>query len=133
MQLTDLDKVMKINLDSFAYPWPKKEFKKWLSESLVAQEKEIEGFVVGNASKDRGILRLIAVDKASRQKGLGKDLVNALEKRLKQKGAKEISAHSRLSNPKAISFLESCGFKEAKTENDYYKNGESARLMKKKI
>ncbi len=125
---------MEISRASFAEPWPRNEFIKHSGGLFVAQDgAEIAGFVIGKISDGHGMLKLIAVNPAYRDKGIGKSLMDYIFKYFKENGVREAIARSRFHNEAGCSFLKSFGFKAVETIKDYYRNGEDAYLMVRKL
>ncbi|MDO8558845.1 MAG: GNAT family N-acetyltransferase [bacterium] len=129
----DLEQVLAISRSSFIEPWPQDEFEKYPDGSFVAEDEgKVAGFVIGKIGR-RGILKLIAVNPAYRDKGVGKSLIDHILKYFKESGVKEAVARSRFHNEAGCSFLKSFGFEIVKTIKNYYLDGEDAYLMIKKL
>jgi len=137
----DIGQALEISRASFAEPWPKSEFEKYLDGSFVAEEDavpngrqdKISGFVVGKTVGSQGILKLIAVSPNYRGKGVAKSLMERIFSYFTEKNIKEVVAHSRLHNKEGCSFLKSFGFEKTETIKNYYRDGEDAYLMVKKL
>lgn len=129
----DLDEVLKISEASFLQVWPRSGFetnyKKYPDEFIVTDDGgKIAGFLVAN---NRGLIKLAAVSPDFRGKGVGKSLMGYILNYFKEKGLKEVTAHSRMHNKEGCGFLKSFGFKITETIKNYYQNGEDAYLMVK--
>lgn len=134
LSVKDLGQVLTISKSSFAEPWPKNEFEKHLNCSFAADDNgEIAGFAVGKISGSKAVLKLIAVNPDFRGKGIGKSLMEYILKYFAENGAKEVMARSRLHNEAGCAFLKSFGFDIKKIIKNYYRDGEDAYLMVKKM
>ena len=132
--LNDIEQILEMSRASFAEPWPKSEFEKYLDGSFVAEgDGKIAGFIVGKVREGKGILKLVAVNPDFRGKGVGKELMEYIFQYFAENGAKEIMAHSRLHNKTGCSFLKSFGFEKTEMIKNYYRDGEDAYLMVKKL
>ena len=130
----DLEQVLKISRESFSRPWPKNEFTKHQAETLVAvKDKEITGFIVGETTDNKALIKLIAIAKDYRQQGIGRDLIESLLGHFKKNSVKTVSAHARISNLAGTSFLKSSGLEIVKTVENYYSDNEDAYLLKKEL
>lgn len=105
-------------------------YTKWIERSIkgdistdviIYLEKNIErGLVTLELKSDHGIIGLIAVDKKSRGKGIGKKLVNAALSRFKDLGIKVVEATTQKANISACKFYEKLGFVEKDVQNVYH-------------
>ena len=133
----DLAKVLTIAQSAFTQPWPKvyfeKIYQKYPDGFIVAEEKEIKGFIIGTVSQGQGQLKLIAVDSDCRSRGIGKMLIESLLEFFKKKRVESVFVHTRTENKAGISFLKDFGFEITETIEKYYPNGENAYLMKKGV
>ena len=138
--LSDLDRVMEIEKASFPdrEAWSRDYFEslyKIYPEGFIVAENngKIIGYTIGRPKEDLAEIVSLAVDPTWRQKGVGAKLTNFLIEHFKEKGLKEISLCVRTKNKKAISFYQKLGFKILKTIKNYYRNGDDAFLMGRKI
>jgi len=136
--LFDLDKVMKIEKVSFPEPWPKTYFEKLYQRYpegfIVAEnEGEIVGYTIGQPKNNGAEIISLAVNPGWRRKEIGTILTNSLIDYFKKKGLRKIFLHVRTRNKAGISFYQNLGFKILKTIKNYYRNGDDAYLMKRKI
>jgi ribosomal-protein-alanine N-acetyltransferase len=81
----------------------------------------------------KGHVVSLAVLPEYRGKGLGKGLISNAFKGMLGYGAKESYLEVRVSNLAAVSLYEKLGFKVVKTRKNYYKDGEDAYLMARKL
>lgn len=138
--LSDLGKVMEIEKVSFLNRdvYPNSLFEKYYKEYpegfIVAEnEGEIVSYTIGKPKNELGEIISLAVKPDWRQKGIGTKLTNFLISHFKEIGLKEIFLHVRTKNKIGISFYQNLGFKILKTIKNYYRNGDSAYLMRKEI
>ena len=140
ISLSDLDRVMEIEKASFPdrEAWSRDYFEslyKIYPEGFIVAENngKIIGYTTGRPKEELAEIISLAVDPTWRQKGVGAKLTNFLIEHFKEKGLKEISLCVRTKNKKAISFYQKLGFKILKTIKNYYRNGDDAFLMGRKI
>ncbi len=74
---------------------------------LIENNGEIIGTALGSYDGRRGYLQKVVTNKKYRKKGIGKQLVDEVIKRLKEVGALYVPISVE---PKLISFYEKCGF-----------------------
>ncbi len=84
----------------------------WDSELVLVAEAEerVIGVIVGTLDGTRGYFYRLAVDPSYQGHGVGKELVQALEKRLKQRGAKRVIIMVNQNNKTVIPFYNSLGY-----------------------
>ena len=82
---------------------------------------------------DGADLEGIVVAKEYRGKGFAKNLIFAVEERLKEDEKNRILLEVREGNVPAISLYESVGFKKISVRKKYYSDGENALVMEKVI
>lgn len=70
----------------------------------------IVAVLMGGYDGHRGWMNYLAVDPAVQGKGLGGQIVHALEKRLLAIGCPKINLQIRTDNEKVINFYKSCGY-----------------------
>ena len=66
---------------------------------------------MGNYDGHRGWIYYLGVDPALQRKGLGRRMVDAMEKKLRSKGCPKINLQVRKDNLNAVKFYERIGFK----------------------
>jgi len=141
----DLIKAININLQTLPEHYPYEfwfeHLMKWGKAFYVAEvNNSVVGYVMARVELTFGYLvkRLtrvghvisIAVLPEYRRRGIGRALMNACMKALKEEyKASEVYLEVRVSNLPAIKLYESLGFKVVKVLESYYLNGESAYLM----
>jgi ribosomal-protein-alanine N-acetyltransferase len=138
--LADLDRVLEIEKVSFLNRevWSRNYFKnlyqKYPEGFIIAENgNEIIGYTIGQVRNESAEIISLAVDPTWRRKGVGTILTNSLIDHFKEKRLKEIFLHVRTKNKEGISFYQKLGFKILKTIKNYYRNGDSAFLMRKEI
>jgi dTDP-4-amino-4,6-dideoxy-D-galactose acyltransferase len=90
-------------------------------EVLVFKDDGQElGFVTLGIKNGRANIGLIAVDSASRSKGIGAHLVNAAFSKAKEWGVEQIDVVTQVDNTGACRFYERCGFAPEKVEHIYH-------------
>ena len=97
---------------------------------LVAQEgEELIGYGTVCVIAGEGEIQRIAVLPAFRQKGLGRELLAALEKTAKERGARAVTLEVRESNFSARRLYVSAGFMEEGRRKGYYRNPEEDAII----
>lgn len=130
---------MEIEKASFPDPWPETYFKKLYKEHpndfLVAKASgKVVGYILGYTKPNKsGSIKNLAVASNYRRLGIGKELVNFIIQRLKEKSVKKVFLHTRMKNRAASSFYKKLGFRIIKIVKNYYHNGDDAFLMRKEI
>ena len=105
-------------------PWnnPYKDIQRKLSVSdnlfLVAcVDKQVVGTVMGGYEGHRGWINYLAVDPNCRQQGLGRQLMQEVEKRLLALGCPKINLQIRETNASVMAFYEAIGFSDDKAKS----------------
>jgi ribosomal-protein-alanine N-acetyltransferase len=135
----DLRQVSRIEKISFKDPYPLSLLSFLLMISpeyfLVAEASgKIIGYVSALVEKgEKAHLVSIAVDPKHRRVGVARVLLEALIRKLKARGIKELSLEVRVSNRAARQLYRSLGFKEESIIKAYYGDGEDALSMKKPL
>lgn len=91
----------------------------------------IEGYIIGRKTDSRGHIIAIAVSNQYRKRGMGRLLLDAEIKSLRELGITEIFLEVRVSNEEAILFYRKMGFIESRILEGYYSDNEDAILFKK--
>jgi len=82
---------------------------------LVAEDEgEIVGSIMGGYEGHRGWINYLAVEPSLRKQGLGRDLMNAVESCLLEKGCPKINLQVRTGNDAVIAFYEAIGYTDDK-------------------
>lgn len=136
----DLPGILRVEFESFSQPWSESAFRSLLAredaEVLVARDARegVVGHAVGWTVLEEGELANIAVDPATRGKGLGGRLLDAMLGRLKAKGARLVFLEVRASNHPARILYEGRGFEVIARRPGYYRAPiEDALIMRKQL
>jgi len=125
----DLDNVVKIETESYEFPWLRRTFEDcltasyecWIGELLGREEPaDIVGHGILNVRADEAHLLNICVKKQSQGCGFGRDIVGYLIERAKAKGAKTMFLEVRPSNGIARELYDSVGFRQIGIRKGYY-------------
>ncbi|SMP14028.1 [SSU ribosomal protein S18P]-alanine acetyltransferase [Desulfurobacterium pacificum] len=116
--------------DSYSLESLKRELSLSFSHIFVAKENEKTAgycilWIIGNEAE----IHKIAVAPEQRRKGIGKQLLKAVLRTLKEKNVKRVFLEVNEKNMPAINLYKSCGFKVIGRRENYYGKGESALLM----
>lgn len=103
-------------------PWnnPELDIQRKLSVSddlfLVAEDDDghIVGSIMGGYEGHRGWINYLAVSPDVQKQGLGRDLMEAVENRLLEKGCPKINLQVRNGNDAVIAFYEAIGYSDDK-------------------
>lgn len=134
-RLEDLEQIYRIEIESFKIPYPLEYLYLLLSLAgdlfiVAVRCNEIVGYAVGLLRIDNtGHIVSIAVANKYRGRGIGKRLLQELERRLKDKGAKRFRLEVRVSNRIAINLYLKLGYRIDRVIPRYYPDGEDAYLM----
>ena len=100
-------------------PWnnPELDIQRKLSVNddlfLVADDDgQIVGSIMGGYEGHRGWINYLAVDPSLQKHGLGRDLMDAVETRLLNKGCPKINLQVRTGNDAVIAFYEAIGYSD---------------------
>ena len=90
--------------------------------AIVACEPEdqILGFIIGYNSGNAGAVYTLDVHTGYRRRGIGKELLLSLEKRLAMMGARAIRLEASLEKPEAIELYRKAGYREREIVRNYY-------------
>jgi len=103
--------------------------------AIVACEPEdqILGFIIGYNSGNAGAVYTLDVHTGYRRRGIGKELLLSLEKRLAMMGARAIRLEASLEKPEAIELYRKAGYREREIIRNYYGQGCHAVRMWKSL
>jgi ribosomal-protein-alanine N-acetyltransferase len=143
--MSDLDRVIEINLRSLPEHYPRYFWEQHLIEwgriFLVAEVGgEVVGYMMNRIEEDEGFFKgdfvrrghvvSIAVLEGYRRRGIGRALMIEGMSRMKNLyNAQEVVLEVRVSNEPAINLYRSLGFKVVRILKGYYLDGEDAYLM----
>jgi ribosomal-protein-alanine N-acetyltransferase len=144
MKAADIERVVEIAAGLEQAPhWPRRVYEGVLENTsarriaLVAEALPggaAAGMIVASWTAPEAELETIAVTASAQRRGVGRQLIGALEIALRQEGVSELNLEVRASNGKAIAFYGSVGFLESGRRRGYYAEPvEDAVLMRKEI
>lgn len=130
-RLDDLPAVLDIERQSFAHPYTRFVFKKYLRATfLVLERQRILGYVIAVKMGCKGIIISLAIHPEYRRRGHGSRLVQAVTERL---APSVLEIQVRRSNTDAQRFYTAIGFQKSHVVPCYYGNGEDAVIMIKRV
>lgn len=136
MRAEDIARVMEIERESFATPWPGDAYRREIRENrtacyLVARREEgVVGYAGMWVILEEAHVTTIAVDFRFRGRGIGERLLVALIEEARSRGARWVTLEVRRSNRVAQSLYRKYGFHEVHVRRRYYSdNGEDAVIM----
>ena len=101
---------------------------------LVASiDGEIEGFAIMKFLDDDAHLLLLAVQPKARKSGIGRALVDWLERSCETAGIQRVRLEVRASNDAARRFYEALGYRFVSQIGAYYDKREAAAIMVKRL
>lgn len=131
----DLETVLKIEHESFEFPWTESEFLACIQRPnciamvAVAQEKVV-GYMIYEMGPQWFQILNLAVDAEYRRHGVGRVLVQRLVNKLSPRRRHRITLHVRETNLPAQLFFKSLGFRAKAILHDHYPDtAEDAYLM----
>jgi ribosomal-protein-alanine N-acetyltransferase len=102
--------------------------------TIVAEkEGKIAGFLIADVYKHHGHIITIDVHPDHRRGGLGTQLMDAVQMRMRELGVREIALEVAVDNAPAIKFYKRHGYTVLKTIPRYYNGELDALLMGKRI
>jgi ribosomal-protein-alanine N-acetyltransferase len=137
LDLAHLDEVMSIESVSFPQPWTRGMFEREIGLPISRFFVSMQGNrVVGYAGywfvSDTADIVNLAVHPDFRHKGIGRALLDHLQKKMKNHGVKRAQLEVRVSNIAAQKLYGSLGFRANGLRKNYYAD-EDAVLMEKEI
>lgn len=139
MTVADLPEVMMIEKESFAVPWSLESYMSeiknhWASYQVCVSGGKVTGYGGVWVVFEEAHITNVAVNSTYRSQGLGKSLMLALEKIVRDKQGKRILLEVRPSNQIALNLYRSLGYYEVGRRKAYYAdNQEDALLMCKDL
>jgi ribosomal-protein-alanine N-acetyltransferase len=139
-QQPDFDVLWLIDQECFAQgiAYSKQELRLYMrrrgSFTLVAVDEKgsILGFIVAHSGVTGHIITIDVVASARRD-GVGSQLLQAAEARLREVGSRAVSLETAVDNRPALMFYERHGYKVIKTFPRYYSNGVDALVLRKPL
>lgn len=110
---------------AFTDPWSAQSFRDMVAAGhaicLVADDGgAVAGYAVGTVAADEGEILNLAVEQASRRRGIGRALLERLIEELETAGARSLFLEVRASNEAAIGLYQSKGFRIFGRRKGYY-------------
>lgn len=139
MKFEDIDKVDEINKLSFSNPWNRESFERELSSNRIAHyfvavyDNQIIGFIGLWIIFQEAQITTIAVHPDFRGKKVGEKLLDFVIDYCTKNSVKNIILEVRISNTIAQNLYYKKGFKKIGVRKWYYKDGEDALVMVKKL
>jgi len=131
----DLPEVLRIEQESFEFPWTEEEFYRCLRQrnciGMVAEcENRVVGYMVYELCKTRIHLLNFAVAPEHRRRGVGLQMIQKLVGKLSAQGRTRIVLEVRETNLPAQLFFRACQFRAVAVLRNYYADTpEDAYLM----
>ena len=114
------DKNLK-NGDKIYYEWTKNSFgNKDKFFCIHKTNGKINGYLLFSIEKNEIIIELIAVNKQLNRKGIGHELIKALEQFTMENNIKYIKVGTQVNNIRAQNFYINCGFKHITNHSVYH-------------
>ena len=120
----DLDDVLKVEFQSYAFPWSRQIFQDCITSGydcrILCVNDEIVGHTVLSVAADEAHLLNICVRRDMQGRGYGRLFVRQVIKRAVVLGANRLFLEVRPSNRIAIRLYDSLGFVQIGERKDYY-------------
>lgn len=136
MQLSDIDRILEIEQQSFSAPWSRAAFEGELIRNHFAKYivVELDGYVIGHAGMwiiiDEAHITNIAIDPLFRGRKLGENLLRQMMTLAVWNGAERMTLEVRVSNLAAQNLYNKLGFRNYGIRKGYYTdNNEDALIM----
>jgi ribosomal-protein-alanine N-acetyltransferase len=135
----DIEDVYEINRLSFSYPWSKESFEKEIYNNKIAHyfvavmNNKIVGYIGFWHMFQEVQITSIAVHPDYRRLGIGEALLDYIIDICEKNNVKEIILEVRISNTIAQNLYFKKGFKKIGVRKWYYRDGEDALVMVKKL
>lgn len=125
MENKDITAVSKLEQKIFSLPWSENGFAEaLLSENtlfaVVEVCEEIVGYCGMYFALDEGEITNVAVNKTSRRKGIGREMLKFLLEKAEDTGIEKIALEVRISNRAAIGLYEKFGFERKGIRRNFY-------------
>jgi ribosomal-protein-alanine N-acetyltransferase len=135
----DLGRVLEIERESFAHPWPRSTFEHCLENGifLVYEGEEPMGFLIATVDQlPWGEMRYahiqnLAVDPRHRRRGVARELLAKLSEICEKTQIKNLRLEVRADNRGAMKFYKRQGFKVKRRIRHFYEDGALAYVMKR--
>lgn len=100
---------------------------------IASVQGEIGGFAIMQFGDRQAHLLLLAVQPLYRRSGIGRDMLEWLEKSCGTAAIESIRLEVRARNRPALAFYRACGFLQTGRLSGYYERRESAVIMRKQL
>lgn len=100
---------------------------------IASLSGDIAGFAIMHFGDRSAHLLLLAVQPLQRRRGIGRALLEWLEKSCRTAGIESIRLEVRAGNRPALSFYRACGFRDLTRISGYYDRKEAAIAMRKSL
>lgn len=126
LRLTDLPEVIEIERASFQLPWSESAFRALMRRddtTLFAARRQgrVVGYAVVWFAAEEGELGDIAVRPQARRAGIGRRLLEAVQRESRRRGARRVFLQVRESNEAARRLYETSNFRESGRRSGYYR------------
>lgn len=135
-----LDEIYSVELTCFQDPYPPRLLLYYMRLApelfIVCRSRDrVVGYAIGVIENfgRTGHVVSICVHKDYRRRGVGKTLMEILERLFIERGASEAKLEVRVSNEPAINLYRSLGYTIANIYHSYYSDGEDAYIMHKNL
>lgn len=134
----NIDNIYEIDKVSSCYNWTKKMFSEELENKnsffkVLYIDNVIAGYIIYHIIIDESEILNIVIDNKFKRQKLGKYLLEQTLKDLSEKNIKTVFLEAGEQNIPAINLYLQFGFKKYNKRINYYKNNETAILMKKTL
>lgn len=131
LRVEDLDELMAIEAQAYAFPWSRGNFIDSLASGYLALGLRVQGQLAAYAWAMKGVDELhllnLTVHPDHRRQGHAQRLLERLAQAARQEALSWIWLEVRVSNEAARRLYERLGFEEAGLRRGYYPNARSAR------
>ena len=129
----DLRELARIHASCFAKAWDEDALDGMLKSPGIIGLISSGGFALARVAADEAEILTIAVEPASRRRGLGRALIIEAASRAHAQGAGAIFLEVGLANQAARALYERLGFANVGTRKSYYEGGEDALILKRDL
>ena len=135
---SDISQIAEIEKQCFSDPWSEQAFESGMNSPffygiLFEEGGQVCAYACEMVIFEDAEILNVAVAPSFRRRGLGKELMLALENYAKNKGAERLLLEVREGNIPARGLYEKQGFEAYGVRKNYYEDGENAVIMQKKI
>jgi [ribosomal protein S18]-alanine N-acetyltransferase len=132
MQFGDLDRVLAVERAAYSFPWSRGNFVDslaagYLAEMLLDDRAGLVGYYVAMAGVDEMHLLNLTVAPAQQRRGHSRSLLDALERRCRERHLATLWLEVRASNARARQVYARRGFAEVGLRRGYYPAGKAQR------